>query len=186
LIGASLGGLTTLVALGLDVPPPASAVVLVDIATKTQAEGREAIRAFMAANPDGFESVEDAADAVSKYLSHRPRPSNVSGLRKNLRERNGRLYWHWDPAFMHSDGQAHQWPTIDVDAAARRIKAPTLMLHGEFSEIVDQSSIDHMRSLIPTVEVAQVAGAGHMVAGDANSPFASEIHKFLARVYPPT
>ncbi len=182
LIGASLGGLTALVALGDDAPPPASVLVLVDIATRTKPEGRSAIQRFMKANPDGFATVQDAADAVSRYLTHRPRPSNIEGLRRNLREREGRFFWHWDPAFMSGKGKA--WPVLDLDAAARRIAVPTLMVCGEHSELVDKESVEHMRALIPQIQVAEVAGAGHMVAGDANSPFSAAIRTFLHRAYP--
>ena len=32
---------------------------------------------------------------------HRPRPSNLDGLRKNVRQwDDGRWHWHWDPAFL--------------------------------------------------------------------------------------
>jgi pimeloyl-ACP methyl ester carboxylesterase len=182
LIGASLGGLTALVALGDDDPPPASVLVLVDIATRTKPEGRSAIHRFMKGNPDGFATVDEAADAVSRYLTHRPRPTNVEGLRRNLRERDGRFFWHWDPAFMSGEGKA--WPSLDLDAAAGRITVPTLMVRGEHSELVGKESVDHMRSLIPHVDVAEVAGAGHMVAGDANSPFSTAIRIFLRRTYP--
>jgi non-heme chloroperoxidase len=184
LIGASLGGLTSLAAIGSDEPTPASVLVLVDIANRTKSDGRDAILRFMTANPDGFATVEQAADAVSRYLTHRPRPSNVAGLRRNLRERDGRLFWHWDPAFMSGDEQS--WPPVDMDAAARRVAVPTLLVRGEHSELVDEESIVHMRGLIPQLEVAEVAGAGHMVAGDANSQFAAEIRSFLHRAYPAT
>jgi pimeloyl-ACP methyl ester carboxylesterase len=182
LIGASLGGLTALVALGRDDPPPSSALVLVDIATKTKAAGRDAIGRFMKANPNGFFSVEEAAEAVSKYLTFRPRPANIEGLRKNLRARDGRLYWHWDPAFVNEGKKG--WPIVDLDAAARRINVPTLMVRGEHSELVDEDSIAHMRSLIPQIEVAEVSNAGHMVAGDSNSAFFAAVEAFLKREYP--
>jgi pimeloyl-ACP methyl ester carboxylesterase len=180
LVGASLGGLTSLAALGGDEPVPASALVLVDIAVQTRPEGREQIHAFMSAYPDGFETVEEAADAVSEYLTSRPRPANVAGLRKNLRTRDGRLYWHWDPGFLKQTG----WTPHDLDGAARRVSVPSLLVYGEHSEIVDRTSIDHLCEVMPHIEVAEVKGAGHMVAGDANSAFAGEILAFLARRYP--
>jgi pimeloyl-ACP methyl ester carboxylesterase len=188
LIGASLGGLTALHLLGSNEPeaPRASALVLVDIATKTRQEGKDAIRDFMLSSPDGFATVEEAADAVSRYNPSRPRPSNVEGLRRNLRERNGRLHWHWDPGFMIPAGEGgnQQWAPEDMDAAARRVQVPTLLVRGANSDVVDQQSIDHIREQIPHVEVVEVPGAGHMVAGDANSPFGQATIAFLRRVYP--
>jgi pimeloyl-ACP methyl ester carboxylesterase len=187
LIGASLGGMTALVLLGSDDPPPCSGLVLVDIAPKTRPEGTMQIRAFMMAYQEGFASVEEAADAVAEYMTDRPRPSNVDGLRRNLRERDGRFYWHWDPRFMAGGDDAEserRWRETNLDACAARITIPTLLIRGEHSQVIDQASIDHTRALMPQLEVSEVAGAGHMVAGDANSPFAATIRDFLRAHYP--
>jgi pimeloyl-ACP methyl ester carboxylesterase len=185
-VGASLGGLTGIWALGGPNPPPASCLVLVDIATRLNLAGVEAIGAFMTANPDGFATLEEAADAVSKYMTHRPRPKDVSGLRKNLRERNGRLYWHWDPKFLHQTPDPNtSWGPNDLDDRAARILLPTLLVRGGKSEVVDEAAITHALAIMPKAEAANVAEAGHMVAGDANTVFADEIIAFLKRVYPP-
>ena len=55
----------------------------------------------MAANPDGFASLEEVADAIASYNPHRPWPTDLSGLRKNVRQRaDGRWVWHWVPSFI--------------------------------------------------------------------------------------
>ena len=103
LIGASLGGLSSLVAIG-EAPPGAtvaSGLVLVDVAPRLEEEGIERIAEFMLGNLDGFASLDEVADAVAAYNPHRPRPKDLSGLRKNVRLRDdGRWYWHWDPSFL--------------------------------------------------------------------------------------
>jgi pimeloyl-ACP methyl ester carboxylesterase len=186
LIGASLGGMTAMLAIGEANTPIASALVLVDIATQINPEGGKAIHAFMTANPDGFDSVEDAADAVSRYLPHRPRPKDISGLRRNLREgKNGRLFWHWDPSLFNHDAAPD--PTVAmarIETAAASIKVPTLLVRGGRSEIVTPEGVSRFRQILPTAEVAEVPEAGHMVAGDANSAFADSVLDFLGRVYP--
>ena len=79
----------------------ASALVLVDVAPRLEPDGVARIGAFMLGHLDGFASLEDVADAVAAYNPHRPRPSDLSGLRKNVRQHDdGRWYWHWDPRFM--------------------------------------------------------------------------------------
>ena len=191
IIGASLGGLTAIVALGSSDPPPASALVLVDIAAKIKPGGASQIRDFMAANADGFATVDEAADAVSKYMTDRPRPKDVSGLRKNLREIDGRLYWHWDPSFIlrrpskesTEKGDA-AYTRTSIDGPARRLELPVMLVRGEHSNVVDEDSIAHFRQLVPHVETQEVSGAGHMVAGDANTPFTETIIAFLSRHYP--
>ena len=90
LVGASLGGITALMAACLGLEP--AALVLVDIVPKMSQKGVARIRGFMTANPDGFASLEEAADAISAYYPDRPRPRDLSGLNKNLRRgTDGRL-----------------------------------------------------------------------------------------------
>ena len=71
LVGASLGGMSALLAIGETPAPIASALVLVDITTRPAPEGVERIRTFMRQGIDGFESIDDVADAVASYLPHR-------------------------------------------------------------------------------------------------------------------
>ena len=93
LVGASMGGLTSIHAVGLGLDP--SAVILVDIVPDMEPAGVSRIVNFMNANHGGFASLEEAADAVAAYYPERPRPKDPSGLMKNLRLRDdGRLYWH--------------------------------------------------------------------------------------------
>lgn len=178
LVGASLGGLASLYALSTGLE--ASALVLVDIVPKFNAEGAAKIGAFMAANPDGFASLEEAADAVSAYMPHRPRPKDVSGLKKNLREKEGRLYWHWDPAFITGprSAEGHEL-AVSLDAVMAAVTAPTLLVRGMTSEIVDEEGIRHMREMIPHAQFVDVQGAGHMVAGDKNDAFNEAVISFL-------
>src|ERR1700760_3352135 len=100
LVGASLGGLVGMLVGGTP-QPPLRALVLVDITPRVEMEGAKEVVAFMASAPQGFATLEEAADAVAAYLPHRSRPRSTDGLRRNLRQRgDGRWYWHWDPAFM--------------------------------------------------------------------------------------
>lgn len=108
LVGASLGGITSLLAEG-EHAPLSRALVLVDIATRIEPAGTERIRAFMTGAPDGFASLEEAADAIAAYNPHRPRPSRLDGLRKNLRQgTDGRWRWHWDPSFLQLNDEARR------------------------------------------------------------------------------
>ncbi|HEX4508110.1 MAG TPA: alpha/beta hydrolase [Alphaproteobacteria bacterium] len=181
LVGASLGGLTAMLAIGEADHPIASALVLVDIAPKMNRAGTAKIQAFMQANPEGFSSLDEAADAVEAYLPQRRRPRSTEGLRRNLRldPASGRYRWHWDPAFM----APRQWgPEIQrrFDDAARNVAVPTLLVRGSASEVVDDEAIRHFQELVPHAKVAELEGAGHMVAGDSNDAFNQAILPFLA------
>jgi pimeloyl-ACP methyl ester carboxylesterase len=84
LVGASLGGLAAVIAAGEAPQLAALGVVLVDVSPNLRQAGVDAIIGFMRATSDGFDSVEHAADAIAAYLPHRPRPTDLTGLRKNL------------------------------------------------------------------------------------------------------
>ena len=108
LVGASMGGGTSLVAVG-EGHVDATALVLVDIAPRIEPDGVAKIQAFMTARPDGFGSLEEVADAIAAYQPHRQRARNLDGLAKNVRlGEDGRYRWHWDPRFR--SGRARPQP----------------------------------------------------------------------------
>ena len=183
LIGASLGGLISLLAVGESPNGLARGMVLVDITPKIEATGVARILGFMMANPEGFASLADAANAVSAYLPNRPRPPRFDGLRRNLRLRaDGRYYWHWDPTLFDTlETGADDARLRRLETAATRIDIPTLLVRGQRSELVSTDSVRHFLGLIPLAEWIDVAGSGHMVAGDRNTAFTASILDFLAR-----
>ncbi len=189
-VGASLGGLSILVAAGEADPARqaelARCIVLVDVTPRIERQGRENIRAFMVGGLRGFDTIEDAADSIAAYIPHRPRPKDVSGLRKNLRQRgDGRWYWHWDPRWMSNqtgvDGQPGLIAEDRMRAAAAGVRVPTLLVRGGLSDVVSDASVDDLRQLIPTLEVADIPSAGHMVAGDRNDVFNDAVIAFVRR-----
>jgi pimeloyl-ACP methyl ester carboxylesterase len=190
MVGASLGGLSSLVAIAGSHPQDetARALVLVDVANRVEPDGRNRIGAFMTANLDGFGSIEEAADAISAYNPNRPRPTDLNGLAKNLRQRDdGRWYWHWDPAFIRGRfGSSDETRTSVVqphrfDRAAEALEIPTLLVRGRRSDLLSMQGVEDFRSRVPHAEFVDVAGAGHMVAGDRNEVFNSAILEFLDR-----
>jgi flavin reductase (DIM6/NTAB) family NADH-FMN oxidoreductase RutF/pimeloyl-ACP methyl ester carboxylesterase len=183
LVGASLGGLTSLVAVGEAEEPIARALVLVDVTPQMDPEGIERITAFLRSAPHGFPDLDAAADAVSRFLPHRPRPQDTSGLSRNLRLRDGRYYWHWDPAFLDAEERLSPQHQLErLQAATRRVKIPTLQVRGALSEVVNDEAVKRFQSLMPHAEVLEVAGAAHMVPGDQNDVFNAAVLGFLERV----
>jgi pimeloyl-ACP methyl ester carboxylesterase len=190
LVGASLGGLSALVAVADSAvqEETARAVVLVDVAHRMEQDGRERIGIFMTAHLDGFASLEEAADAIAGYNPHRPRPSDLSGLAKNLRLRSdGRWYWHWDPGFVQGKlGSPDETRTTVVDPdrlthAVDALRIPTLLVRGRQSDLLSEDGARDFLERVPHAEYADVAGAGHMVAGDRNEIFNAAILDFLER-----
>jgi non-heme chloroperoxidase len=183
LVGASMGGGTSLVAVGED-HVDATALVLVDIAPKVDPAGVDRIRAFMDQRPEGFGSLEEVADAIAGYQPHRTRPDNLDGLAKNVRlGEDGRYHWHWDPAFHlgkrdinHREGR--------LEECARKLSLPTLLVRGGLSDLLTEEGARSFLELCPHAEYVNVTGAGHMVAGDRNDVFAGAVVDFLTRTVP--
>ena len=181
LIGASLGGISALLAAGEGPRDKIRALVLVDITPAPLKSGSDKIRNFMTSHPEGFETIDQAADAVAEYLPHRPRPKDPSGLMKNLRPRNGRLFWHWDPKMLDVMVADRLAENDRLVKAARAVTAPTLLVRGEESEIVSEAEVETFKAMMPKAEVVVVKGARHMVAGDQNTQFGDAVLEYLDR-----
>ncbi len=183
LVGASMGGGTSLVALGED-RVDATALVLVDIGPRIEAEGAAKIQAFMGLRPEGFDSLEEVADAIASYQPHRARARSTDGLAKNVRlGEDGRYHWHWDPRFRtgHRDFEARR---LRLEACAANLNLPTLLVRGGLSDVLSEEGAQAFLELCKHSEYVNVTGAGHMVAGDRNDIFAGSVIDFLARTVP--
>lgn len=183
LIGASMGGMASLMA-EAERGGLARALVLVDVVARIEPEGVGRIRQFMRGKPEGFASLEDAADAIAAYNPHRPRPKSLDGLRKNLHQRDdGRWYWHWDPAFLRLSSEPEREIGYErARAAAEAITVPTLLIRGGQSDIVSEDGLREMQQFIPHAETVEVPATGHMIAGDDNDVFTSRLGEFLTRI----
>lgn len=186
LIGASLGGICSLLALG-ESNARSRALVLVDVAPNIERAGTDRIRGFMVDRAEeGFASLEEAADAIAAYNPHRPRPKDLSGLEKNLRRRpDGRWRWHWDPRFMlgvpgnADETRVGMLQADRLEAAARRLTLPVLLVRGRQSDLLSEEGARKFLEMVPAADYADVAGAGHMIAGDRNDSFNGAILPWL-------
>ena len=182
LIGASLGGIAGMLAEAVLAPGTFSSLTLVDIIPRSDPEGVAKIMGFMGAHLEhGFHSLEAAAESIAAYLPHRPRPKDLSGLRKNLRHgADGRYRWHWDPKFVSGVRQSRQDNHgEDLEARCRDIDIPVHLIRGRMSELV---SLDAAQAFVATLKhgvFTDVADAGHMVAGDRNDVFLDAVVGFL-------
>ena len=183
-IGASLGGIASLVSQYESDQALFAALVLVDVTPRMKRDGVERILGFMAERmQDGFATLEEAADAITAYLPNRSRPKSLDGLSKNLRlGEDGRYRWHWDPAFLTGPRPVYSGRVASEEYrmdAARALTVPTLLVHGRKSELVSEDLAKAFKALVPHARLADVSGAGHMVAGDRNDAFQEAILSFL-------
>jgi len=184
LVGASLGGHAATFAVTQPPGLPSWALVLVDVVPRINPVGRAHIIAFMKAHPDGFATLDEAADAIAQYLPHRKRPTTTSGLAKNLRRKpDGRYYWHWDPRFL--DHPVDDPEVVDrMEAGLQTADLPILLVRGGASDVVTDVEARRFRQLVPAAEMVDVTRATHMVAGDRNDAFNDAIVRFLDRHAP--
>jgi pimeloyl-ACP methyl ester carboxylesterase len=182
LVGASLGGVSAILAEGNSDRVVSSGLVIVDVTHRNDPNGLRRIRDFMLSGLEGFATLEDAAAAIAAYTPHRKRSVNPEGLRKVLRQRpGGRWHWHWDPAFMARAGG--EVPASDFqglfEVALQNISVPTLLVRGKLSDVVTEEGVKDFLARIPHAKFADVSDAAHMVAGDQNDAFSSAVIRFL-------
>jgi len=182
LVGASMGGLFGLLA-EARWPGLFRAMVLVDITPRWEAAGLQRILAFITAFPQGFDSLEHAADIVAAYLPHRRNRKTPDELREVLREgEDGRWRWHWDARLVDDlvrDCAQHQ---DAIAEAARAIRCPVLLISGGRSDLVSERTIAEFQSLVPHARHAHLAEATHMLAGDDNDGFTGIVREYLAEL----
>ena len=182
LVGASLGGIISLSLAGDELHSHlCNNLVMVDIGLYPDPEGATRIVDWMKSAQNGFDTLEEAAEAVAQYLPHRKRPRDIRGLKKNLRKKkDGRFYWHWDPRFLDRRTENPNPNLEEIQRnAARRVKVPTLLIRGALSDVVTDRNVKEFLSAVPHAEFEEINQAAHMVAGDRNDVFVKAAVNFL-------
>lgn len=193
-VGASLGGLAALIGTGWR-QLRIAALVLVDIAPRIEIGGARRVLEFMAAHPDGFDSLDSAVEVIAGYLPERDRRPTKAGLDRVLRPDGDRWRWHWDPnvlggigLILEGDDETAAARAAEVNSllldAASRIDIPALLVRGRLSDVVTHEGAQEFLAAVPGAEFVDVSGAGHMVAGDRNDPFTDAVIEFLGRTHP--
>src|SRR3546814_15914165 len=125
--------------------------------------GRDRIGDFMTGNLAGFASLEEAADAISAYNPHRPRPKDLSGLAKNLRQHeDGHWHWHWDPAFVQGKFGSPDETRASLVAPARlaravdRLELPPPLDRGRSHAFLREAGDRALLSRVPHPDYAHV------------------------------
>ncbi|KKW64419.1 alpha/beta hydrolase [Mycolicibacterium elephantis] len=181
LIGASMGGMTGMLVADAAGPQQVTKLVLVDVVPHYEKDGSARIRDFMASGMDGFATLDEAADAVAAYLPYRTRPRNPEGLKKNLRFRDGRWYWHWDPAFLTAPMDDPFVRVEKLDRAVMNLTIPILLIRGKLSDVVSPEGVTDFLAKVPRAEFVELSDAGHTAAGDDNDAFSDVVVEFVCR-----
>ena len=183
MVGASLGGMTSLSLAGdPDYSSLCKSLTMVDIGIYPNQDGSDRIVEFMRSAENGFSSLEEAADYISDFLPHREKPKDLSGLHKNLRKKDDRFYWHWDPKFLQGrQGQDIKEYFGHLEQAANFLNIPTLLIRGGLSDVLTEEDKDYFLTVVSHAEFEEISNAAHMVAGDKNDIFSKAVEKFLVK-----
>lgn len=185
LVGASMGGITGLLATAAPGGAAIRALVLVDIVTRPEPEGVGRVIDFLGKHRDGFDTVDQAADAVAAYLPHRPRPENTDGLLRNLRKRGDRWYWHWDPRMIEGRVEDAMDMAAQMESAARDVTVPVLLVRGGKSDVVSEEGAADFLKLVPHARLVEIGDAAHTAAGDDNDAFTEAVYTFVQNLKTP-
>jgi pimeloyl-ACP methyl ester carboxylesterase len=195
-VGASLGGLAALAAQGATTRQLFRALVLVDVTPRLEPAGVGRVVGFMAAHPEGFASLDEAAAAVARHLPDRAPRKDMTGLSRVLRQApDGRYRWRWDPRLLGAIGDlaggdpetiTHRTDEIAalLTQAARRVQVPTLIIRGALSDVISGEGVAEFLEAVPHADSVEIDGAGHMVAGDRNDAFRTAVVAFLNELPP--
>ena len=188
-VGASLGGMSALLAQARTKDQLYRALVLVDVTPRLELSGVQRVIGFMAAHAGGFDTLDQASEIIATYTG-RPTPATADGLRRVLRQDEiGRWQWHWDVRFL--EGRIHMILEAEPDTVrhdplrerlhegAHNIRIPTLVVRGAQSDLVSAEGVREFVDAVPGARYIDVADAGHMVAGDQNDQFGAAVLGFL-------
>ena len=145
LIGASMGGLTGILAADAAGPQKVTRLVLVDV------------------------------------VPRRTKPRSPEGLKKNLPHRDGRWYWHWDPAFLTKPQDDPFMRVEKLEQAAIDLTIPILLIRGKLSDVVSTDGVKDFLNKVPSAEFVELSEAGHTAAGDDNDAFSEVVAQFVNR-----
>jgi pimeloyl-ACP methyl ester carboxylesterase len=187
MVGASLGGLSGLVAEGELRPGSFRSLTLVDVTPNMSPSGVDRIVGFMLRHmEDGFATLDEASEAIGGYTDNRERRGSSEGLSHYLRMgTDGRYRWHWDPAFLGNARERRDNNGLQderLERAARALTLPVHLVRGAKSDLVTVEAARAFLDFVPHARFDDIAGAGHMVVGDKNDVFSDVILDFLNRL----
>jgi pimeloyl-ACP methyl ester carboxylesterase len=134
----------------------------------------------MTGNRQGFETLEQARDAIAAYApTGRARNHSVDGIRRIVRQRAGRWYWHWDPAFVARPLDESEHDRQHLEGLAAGLTIPLLAVRGSLSEVVSNESAAAFSRANQQAKFVELNGVGHAVASQTNDEFNDAIVDFI-------
>lgn len=179
LMGLSMGGVNAITYAGTH-PDKVERLVIVDVGPEILPAGVATIRRFVSAGPDEIDSFDDYVEMAHRFNPRRSIENLRERLGHNLRQQpNGKWSWKFDKVFRDPDRLPRQDAAVLWDLVGR-IRAPSLVVRGEQSDVLDPGIADKMAGILPQGSVVTIPGAGHSVMGDNPPAFLAAVERFLA------
>ena len=184
MVGMSMGGRNAFT-YAASHPDLVSALVVVDAAPVAQSSGRDKIRNFVS-QEDVHPSIEEFVRMVHGYTPNRPIDQIWGSIKHNVKQlSDGSWTWKYDK-FLRSPDRDFRSESKDVSdamwASLDMLKAPTLLVVGEDSDIVSLDVANQMINRISNSQLVSIPNAGHRVMGDNPVAFQSAINEFLSNI----
>ena len=179
LIGASMGGLTGILAAHEAGPEMVTKLVLVDVVPRFEKNGSARIRDFMFSGVDGFETLEEAADAVAAYLPHRHEAPQPGGAEEEPAAARRPLVLALGSGVSDQARGRPVRPDGPARAAAINLQIPILLIRGKLSDVVSEEGVRDFLTKVPNAEFVELSDAGHTAAGDDNDAFCDVVVDFV-------
>lgn len=181
LVGASLGGLVSLMAAGQR-DADIRGLVMVDTAPQLDAAEINWLVDFLGGEADkGFASPAEAVAHLRRFFP--ALAISEQSIGKSLRQdADGRWHRHWDVRVVlgerNSIALGHE-ERLHADAA--RVRAPCALVRAGASQLVSDAAIARLRAVVPQLELIEIAGLHHLFSGDESLEIMERLQPFLAR-----
>lgn len=179
LVGASLGGLTSLMSAAQG-HRTVRGLVLIDTAPQLNPAEITRLIDFLTGGSDaGFATPAAAAAHVRQFFPQRE--VTPEGIEASLEPTpDGRWRWRWDVRVVIGERNSIALPhEAELHACARAVRVPFLLLRARLSELVSEAAVERLRACAPQLEVAWLEGADHIVGGADGPRVVEAILPFL-------
>jgi flavin reductase (DIM6/NTAB) family NADH-FMN oxidoreductase RutF/pimeloyl-ACP methyl ester carboxylesterase len=182
-VGAGLGGLIALVTVGESAPHLVSGLALVDVNIWFEESVVKRLHAALLERTTAVSAPAQITDAIAAAYPGEPAPAGTDRmLAAFAKGEDGRLQWRGDPRALESTDLVAQQERLSV--AAAHIVAPVMLIRGSLNTTISNETLLRLQSVIPGAELAEIEGAGHVVAPDSEDVFNSILLDFLERHAP--
>ena len=181
-VGAGLGGITALAAVGESAPHLVSGLALVDVNIWFEEAELKRLHAALIERTTSAETSEQIVDALTAAHPGEPAPADRQRLLSAFtRQQDGRLEWRGDPKALESTDLFGQQERLSE--AAARIAAPVVLMRGSLNETISNERFLRLQAMIKGSEIVEIEGAGHFL-GEREDLFNAVLLDFLERHAP--